>query len=60
MSTIEVAPGQVRAGDTLVLGKGRTRKVKTVEFCQSRPMCIHIDHECYDVRFSTVTKVDNE
>lgn len=32
----------------------KSREVKKVAFCASKPECVHLDHECYDTRFSTV------
>lgn len=59
MATVTVVnPAQVRSGDTLNLGKGRTRKVKNVSFCPSNAECIHLDSECYDTRFTTVERLE--
>ncbi len=32
----------------------KSRVVKRVQWCDSKPECVHLDHECYDTRFSTV------
>lgn len=37
----------------------KTREVRRVSFCNT-PECIHLDHECYDTRFSTVVIPDPE
>lgn len=57
-------PSQVREGDKLAtkthhnsdgtITVFKTRVVKKVEFCPGKVECFHIDHECYDTRFSTV------
>lgn len=57
-------PMQVREGDRLATKHRerfdgsvevfKTRQVKKVEICGSKIECVHIDHECYDSRFSTV------
>lgn len=64
MQGIEVNPMQVRVGDKLAtkhrptFANGieviRARQVKKVEICGGKVECVHIDHECYDSRFSTV------
>lgn len=64
MRGIEINPMQVREGDKLAtkhrssIAGGievfKTRQVKKVEICGSKIECVHIDHECYDSRFSTV------
>ena len=41
--------------DPITLQVSKTRTVKKVGFC-SKPECVHLDHECYDTRFSTVVK----
>lgn len=40
-----------------IIKVSQDRKVKTVGFCPSQPEFVHIDHECYDTRFSTIVKV---
>ena len=39
-----------------VLHIKKTRVVKKVSFCESSPESVHLDHECYDSRFTTVVK----
>lgn len=60
MATVTVVnPAAVQPGDTLNLGKGRTRKVKHVSFCKTQPECVHLDSECYDTRYTTVERLES-
>lgn len=57
MQTIEeVNPATVRKGDRIIRN-GKPSPVKSVSFCESGTSHVHIDHECYDTRFSTVKRV---
>ena len=62
----EVNPAMIRKGDRLA-NKTRnhpdgtievltSRVVKRVEMCPGKPEFVHLDHECYDTRFSSVVK----
>lgn len=52
-------PSEIRVGDKIVLRRDntgkitKTRTVKKIAGC-GKAECIHIDHECYDMRFSRV------
>jgi len=57
-----VNPAAIQEGDSIAtkynphtLEIVKSRKVRRVAFC-SKPECVHLDHECYDTRFSTVVK----
>lgn len=64
MAATRVSPAQVKAGNKIAtkyqeFDNGdirviKTREVKKVEFCSSKPENVHLDHECYDSRFSTI------
>ena len=63
MYGIEVNPAQIQVGDSIATRYDRdtlrvikARKVRRVSICPGKPECIHLDHECYDVRFATVVK----
>lgn len=32
----------------------KSREIKKTSFCPGKPEMVHLDHECYDTRFSTV------
>lgn len=53
-----VTPNRLRVGDKIavITDNGiqhKPREVKRIAFCEGSPECIHLDHECYDMRFST-------
>jgi len=58
----KVNPMAVRQGDTIAQHSAAKdmprlntrRKVKRVSPCAGNPNMIHLDHECYDTRFSVV------
>lgn len=64
---LSVNPMHVRRGDKLVthgasFSNGTSKAVKTrtvanVGICGTNANCFHIDHECYDTRFSSVKVV---
>jgi len=51
-----VNPARIRPGDRIVTGRGKSRVVKSVGAC-GKLECIHLDHECYDTRFSSVERI---
>lgn len=55
MKLIDTNPMLIRKGDIVNTGGGK-HKVQAVTPCESKPECVHIDHECYDARFSTVKR----
>lgn len=59
MQITEVNPAAVRGGNKLVTSnpgapRTTTRTVKRVAWCDSSPEHVHLDHECYDTRFTSV------
>ena len=59
MNTVIVSPASIRPGDKILTGHGKTRTIKRVSVCAGKAECVHLDHECYDMRFSTVEKVES-
>lgn len=66
MNATAVNPAQVRPGDEIATSDkatvdrpGKTRKVRKVEFCSDASK-IHLDGECYDTRFSTIIRKNQE
>lgn len=58
---VRVNPVTVKEGslvatkyDPYTLEIKKTRQVKKVDFCPGKPENFHVDHECYDTRFSTI------
>ena len=64
MLGIEVNPYSVRPGGKIATKTQETadgliriiksREIKRVSPCATSPEAVHLDHECYDTRFSTV------
>lgn len=61
MYGMRVNPARVQAGDSIAtkfdpdtMQVRKTRTVKRVGFCPGKPENVHLDHECYDTRFSTI------
>lgn len=52
-----VNPLAIQIGDKIETKGSRPRTVKHISACSSSPESIHLDGECYDVRFATVKRV---
>lgn len=51
-------PMIVQIGDNIVTGPGnKSTKITHKEFCPTQPESVHLNHICFDSRFTTVALV---
>jgi hypothetical protein len=64
MAQIVTSVSRIRPGDVIKAIPGerhneKARKIGKVEPCPGNPESVHLDHECYDMRFTTFLRVES-